>query len=155
MERIKTIRGQKRLNGPHPRTRTGGQAAPKDAADVSAIGGGQYLNYYLSAAAFTVAKEWTEGCDVEWEVGDPGQPVVAHLTPAAARGFTLRQPRSGQRPHFVLPTGDIGVPAADDGLNTVEEVITAEGISVKLPFAFRCADAEEAAAAEATENVEA
>src|SRR2546429_2090065 len=139
MARVKTIRGQKRLNGSGPRTQTGGQAVPRDVADVSAVNGGQHLNYYLSTASFAVAKEWTAGCDVEWDMDDdPEKPVVVHLTPAAGRGFTLRQPLRHHRPHFVLPTGDVGIPAAVVGLNVVKEVaITDARISIEIPFALR------------------
>ena len=70
---------------------------------------------------------------------------MVHLSPATARGFTLRQ-----RPHFVLPTGDVGIPDVAIGvLKPAEEVaIDAEMISVKLPFAFTITIAETVAQVE-------
>ena len=109
-------------------------------AAISVVAAGAYIHIYPSAAAFAIAKNWTSGYLAAFEIDDEtGQPTTVHFTPAPApgRGFRIRQGKTG-RPHFYVPTIDIGTPDHSTGIRPVQEIaISDQEISVRLPFSFR------------------
>jgi hypothetical protein len=114
MSRVETILGRKWY---------GGASVPKTTANMSVVSNGAYINYYPSPAAVEIAKKWPRGYKAAWDIDDEsGQPVTVHLMPSVMRGFVFRIPKN-QRPHFVIPTSDVGPPDLDNTrLQPVEEL---------------------------------
>jgi hypothetical protein len=109
-------------------------------ATLSVIADGRYLNYYPGSVVLAAVSQWPNGALLEWDLDDlTRRPRGFYLVQASARGGLTLRKRPQQRPHFAIPTSQVGIAehSTGNGSQAVEdEVISDTETHVNVPFTF-------------------
>lgn len=95
-----------------------------------------HLGYHSRPAAGEILREWKRVL-VEFDLDENHKPLTVHLTQApSGRGYKVRLHDGERRPWIPIPTSAVGRAAPSDPQG-VQETISANEITVTIPFGFR------------------
>ena len=113
----------------------GQPAQPRAETYLSAVNRGAHLNIYLSKGLMEVVSTWENGIHPSWKKLN-GKPALICLKAEVegVKGYGVRAPGDrSQRPHVCIPTGHVGIAAADFEIAAVEAAIEGDAVVITIP----------------------
>jgi hypothetical protein len=114
----------------------GANRGRRSETQVSLVGGGRHVNFYLSDELIEVARAWPLGAEIRLKRSN-GKPDVVCFRAATQKAYALRSRSGTMRPHFTIPVGKIGGNIAIMlKATTVESWVDGEEICVRVADLF-------------------
>jgi hypothetical protein len=114
----------------------GANRGRRSETQVSLVGGGRHVNFYLSDELIEVARAWPLGAEIRLKRSNE-KPDVICFRQATQKAYSMRSRSGTQRPHFVVPVVKIGnVDLFSLKATSVESWIDGEEICIRVSGLF-------------------